>query len=504
MSATDPKPVAPHSMTNGSRRATNPRGPQLIAYADRLGGDLEKLGAVLQHRFDDVFDGVHVLPFFSPFDGADAGFDPKDHASVDPRLGNWNDVMRLAQGRRVMADLIVNHMSAHSEQFQAFVADGDSAASAPMFLTLSSIYPDGATEDELAQIYRPRPGLPFTPMVIGGRRRLVWTTFTPEQVDLDVRSAEFWDYLTFVIDTLLGAGITMIRLDAVGYTGKARGTSCFMTTESAELVERISTYVHAGGGEVLLEIHGHHQLQIDIARTVDYVYDFALPPLLLHALHTGNPEALHSWSQIRPRNAINVLDTHDGIGIIDVGPSNDATLPGLLTEDQLNDLVESIHVNSQGSSRLATGAAASNLDLYQVNCTYFDALGQDPEALLLARLVQLLLPGIPQVYYVGLLAGTNDVDRLQATGVGRDINRPLYSEDALAAAIDKSVVKQQLAAIRWRSGHPAFDGTFSCEHQDSKLHMNWTLEDRQVTAVIDFATRQFTVLTDGQPTTFSE
>lgn len=486
-----------------SGRTFNPRGPQLIAYADRLGGDLPSLSEVLVREFGDVFDGVHVLPFFRPYDGADAGFDPEDHAVVDPRLGDWSDVERLARSRRVMSDLIVNHMSVRSDEFRQFAAEGGTSSKARLFLTMSSIFPQGATEGELARIYRPRPGLPFTPMTIGGQERLVWTTFTADQVDLDVRSQEFWEYLTHVIDTLVAAGVTMLRLDAVGYTGKVAGTDCFMTDESTALVRRISEYAHNLGAEVLLEVHGHHQLQVEIAAEVDYVYDFALPPLVLHALHTGNPAALHRWLQIRPTNAINVLDTHDGIGIVDVGPStSEPAMPGLLNEEQLDQLVEAIHTASGDTSRLATGAAASNLDLYQVNCTYFDALGRDEDALMVARLVQLLMPGIPQIYYVGLLAGANDVTLLRATGVGRDINRAYYDSASLTTAVGRPIVRRQLDAIRWRSAEPAFSGTFDSTLDGTTLHLTWVSTESQVAASIDFATRDYRVTANGHSIEF--
>lgn len=479
----------------------NPRGPQLIAYADRLGGSLAGLAAVMAGRFEDVFDGVHVLPFFRPYDGADAGFDPEDHTQVDPRLGDWADLRALASGRRVMTDVIVNHMSTRSPQFQRFRAEGDASDVAPLFLTLSSIFPDGATEEDLARIYRPRPGLPFTPMTIGGRRRLVWTTFTSEQVDLDVRTPEFWDYLTGIVDTLTANGVSMLRLDAVGYTGKQAGTDCFMTAESSALVERISRYARERGAEVLLEVHGHHELQVEIARTVDHVYDFALPPLLLHALTRGDPAPLARWLAIRPRNAINVLDTHDGIGIVDVGPSDSVPVrPGLLDERQIDALVTAIHANSGGTSLRATGAAASNLDLYQVNCTYYDALGADDDALLVARLVQLFLPGIPQVYYVGLLAGHNDMELLAATGVGRDVNRARFGPAELDAALARPVVRRQLDAIRLRSRHPAFEGDFAFEHDGSTLTLRWRAATGDLALTVDFATRRYELEGAGQST----
>jgi sucrose phosphorylase len=479
-------------------RRTNPTGPQLIAYADRLGGTIAGLEWVLVEAFEDVFDGVHVLPFFTPYDGADAGFDPEDHGAVDPRLGDWSDLRHLADGRRVMADLIVNHMSTSSTQFRDFLARGDDSGFAPLFLTLSAIFPDGATEDDLARIYRPRPGLPFTPMAVGGRKRLIWTTFTAQQVDLDVRTPQFWDYITSVIDALVGGGVSMIRLDAVAYTGKIAGTTCFMTEESARLVERISSYAHDRGADVLLEVHGHHELQVEVARTVDFVYDFALPPLLLHALGQGDAEPLARWLSTRPANSINVLDTHDGIGVVDVGPSDSSpSRPGLLDEQQIDALVAGIHANSEGTSLLATGQAASNLDLYQVNCTYYDALGCDDRALMIARLVQLFLPGIPQVYYVGLLAGRNDVELLRATGVGRDINRARFAPADLEAALAKPVVRHQLAAIRLRSRHPAFDGSCTVLCEGSALRITWRNGPDVLALAVDFGTRALRVTDDG-------
>jgi sucrose phosphorylase len=125
-----------------------------------------------------VFGGVHVLPFFHPIDGSDAGFDPIDHTEVDDRLGDWSDVRALAREVEVMADVIVNHISSHSPQFQDFSTHGSSSRYDGLFLTLDSVFPEGASEKQLLAIYRPRPGLPFTPMQLAdGSRRILWTTF---------------------------------------------------------------------------------------------------------------------------------------------------------------------------------------------------------------------------------------------------------------------------------------------------------------------------------------
>ncbi len=135
---------------------------------------------------------VRLLPFFWPIDGADAGFDPIDHTKVDPRLGSWDDVRALSERTDILADLIVNHISIRSPQFTDFQQRGKASPYLDfMFLTYGRVFPDGATEEKLLSIYRPRPGLPFTKIRLDdGSERLLWTTFTPQQVDIDVRSSQ--------------------------------------------------------------------------------------------------------------------------------------------------------------------------------------------------------------------------------------------------------------------------------------------------------------------------
>ncbi len=468
---------------------------QLIAYADRLGGDLAGLGRVLDEHFAGVFGGVHVLPFFTPFDGADAGFDPVDHTAVDPRLGSWDDIAALGDHRDTVIDVIVNHVSADSAVFRDVMSRGDDSPWAPMFLTMSSVFPDGASEEQLAAVYRPRPGLPFTPYVLGGRRRLVWTTFTPQQVDIDITSAEAWDYLISILDRLRAAGVSMIRMDAVGYAVKTPGTTCFMTPETFAFIDRFTAAARERGLEVLVEVHAYYRRQVEIGERVDRVYDFALPPLVLRAAYTGDHAPLLEWMRIRPANAITVLDTHDGIGIVDVGPDQtEPDRPGLLTPEQLDALVEGIHERTGGESRKATGWAASNLDVYQVNATFYSALGSDDRAYLASRALQFFTPGIPQVYYVGALAGSNDMDLLARSGVGRDINRHHYTAAEIAVEVQRPVVRSLNALARFRNGLDAFDGTSTVRAlPDGGLAISWTGATTTATLSVDLASGATTV-----------
>ena len=462
---------------------------QLITYIDRLsGGGIADLAALLRGPLQGLFSGVHLLPFFHPIDGADAGFDPVDHGQVDPRLGSWQDIRALGEDIGLMADLIANHISRASPQFRDYLAHGKDSAWAGLFLTRDRVFSHGATQAELQAIYRPRPGLPFCEVKLNnGEKVQLWTTFTSGQIDIDVTHPLGKEYLDSILMTFAANGIRMVRLDAVGYTIKQPGSTCFMLPETIDYIAELSSRVRGLGMEVLVEIHAHYSKQIEIARQVDWVYDFALPPLVLHAFFFHTAQTLKQWLKIRPVNALTVLDTHDGIGVIDIGAGLDES-PGLVPTQELDQLVEAIHSNSMDQSRLATGAAASNLDLYQINCTYYDAMERDDLKYLLARALQFFVPGIPQIYYVGLLAGENDMDLLQRTKIGRDINRHHYTPEEVESALQRPVVKSLCALVRLRNAHPAFQGMFRLvESGSDELALRWENEEDFAELMIGFS-----------------
>jgi sucrose phosphorylase len=455
---------------------------QLIAYVDRFsGGGFVELGRLLKGPMSGVIGGAHLLPFFTPIDGADAGFDPIDHTQVDARLGTWNDVQSLSFTVDVVADLIVNHVSSSSPQFLDFSRKGANSQYAGMFLTFDKVFPQGACESDILRIYRPRPTLPFSPVTLqSGEKKILWTTFNPEQVDIDVRHPEAEAYLETILRRFQAAGIKMIRLDAVGYAIKKPQTSCFMIPETFDYIAELTSKAHALGIEVLVEIHSHYLKQIEIARQVDWVYDFALPPLVLHALFRHDSGPLARWLSISPRNAVTVLDTHDGIGVIDVG-ADSSGIPGLLSPPEIDNLVETIHQRSRGQSRQATGAAANNLDLYQVNCTFLDALGGHETDYLIARALQFFAPGIPQVYYVGLLGGINDMELLARTGVGRDINRHYYGASEIETALNSPLGRKQIELMRLRNTHPAFGGEFQVDAPTrNQIRLKWKRQEHWI------------------------
>ena len=463
---------------------------QLITYVDRLAhGGLGDLKQLLRAKLPNVFGGVHLLPFFHPIDGSDAGFDPIDHTLIDPRLGTWAELKNLGLDLELVADLIVNHMSSQSPQFLDWSANGSQSPYAGLFLTFDRVFPAGATQDDLLRIYRPRPGLPFTKTTLAtGEQHFLWTSFTSQQVDIDVSHLEGKKYLSSILAKFAESGVRVIRLDAAGYAIKKAGSSCFMIPETFAFIAELASEARALGIETLVEIHSHYLQQIEIAKRVDRVYDFALPPLVLHALFTGTARHLCEWLTISPRNAVTVLDTHDGIGVIDAGADSEGR-PGLLPPAEIDKLVETIHERSKGQSRQATGAAASNLDLYQVNCTYYDALGGRDLEYLIARAIQFFAPGVPQVYYTGLLCGRNDMDLLIRTKNGRDINRHFYEDAEIDEALRRPVVQELIELIEFRNTHAAFQGVFSIHSPaPHKLVLTWRRNDDFAQLEVDFAT----------------
>ena len=301
------------------------------------------------------------------------------------------------------------------------------------------------------------------------------------------------DYLEGILDIYKDSGITMIRLDAAGYAIKKAGTSCFMIPETYAFIDALTQKAQQRGIKVLVEIHSYYKTQIEIAKKVNYVYDFALPVLVLDCLFNKNTSNLKNWLSVAPRNVITVLDTHDGIGIVDVGSENGN--PGLIADETLDDIVETIHKNSEGRSRKATGAAASNLDLYQVNCTYFEALGKDESAYLMARAIQFFVPGVPQVYYVGLFGDDNDMELLQKSNVGRDINRHYYTLEEINQKLETTLVQQLSVLMKLRNTHAAFNGAFTLATTAShQLNINWSNEQATITLNIDLKANTLTIV----------
>ena len=431
-------------------------GSSILVYAERVGGKLGEIEKLLKGALKD-FEGIHVLPFFHPYDGDDAGFDPIDHKIVDPRLGDWTDFKRISETHELTADLIVNHSSYLSPEFLDWQEKGDKSEYNGLFLTFDVVFPNGGTEDGITSFYRPRPGLPFTAYEVDGRRRLVWTTFMPSQVDIDIKHPAGQKYLRNVLEALKSGGVKVVRLDAVGYAVKTPGTDSFMTPETLKFVEEITELIHSYDMRVLVEVHAHYTQQLDIAPLVDLIYDFQTAPLLLHSFFTGTVDKLDLWFSKRPTNCLNVLDTHDGYGVIDAGPINGR--PGLITQDDMAFIFQKAEENTHGHSAIASVVPQWFTLPHQINATLPNILANDT-AYVISRAVQFFLPGEPQVYYVGLFNGMDDRELFEKSQQGRDVNRHNYTVAEIETSLKQPVTRAIIALARLRK-HNAFNGEFS-------------------------------------------
>ena len=459
-------------------------GASILVYAERVGGNLGEIERLLKGPLKD-FSGVHVLPFFHPYDGDDAGFDPIDHTMVDPRLGVWADFNRISDTHELTADLIVNHASYLSPEFVDWQQKGDESEFAGMFLTFDVVFPNGANEDQITSFYRPRPGFPFTAYNIAGKRRLVWTTFMPSQVDIDIKHPAGEAYLDRILVALKSGGVKVVRLDAVGYAVKTPGTDSFMTPETLAFVEEITEKIHSYDMRVLVEVHAHYTQQLEIAPLVDLIYDFQTAPLLLHSFFTGTVDRLDKWFSIRPSNCLNVLDTHDGYGVIDGGPIGGRE--GLITQQEMAHIFKRAEENTGGHSEIASVIPQWFELPHQINATLPNILADDM-AYVISRAVQFMLPGEPQVYYVGLFNGMDDRQLFERTEQGRDVNRHNYTPAEIEAALKTPVTQAIIALARLRR-HECYEGDFSWQVTGaSSLRMSWTM-GATASIVFDFDTR---------------
>jgi glycosidase len=410
----------------------------LITYGDTLqkSGEapLQTLHRFLNRRLKGIIDTVHILPFY-PY-SSDDGFSVLDYAAVDPKLGNWDDVVALSADFRLMFDAVINHMSAQSEWFHRFLA-GDPDYQG-LFLTESP-------QTDLSGVTRPRTSPLLTLFVRNdGQTVCVWTTFSADQVDLDYRDPHTLLRILRVLLFYLEKGAQVIRLDAIAYLWKEVGTSCIHLPQTHAVVQLIRVVLDSVAPHVILitETNVPHTENIsyfgDGLNEAQLVYNFTLPPLLLHTLLSGNASKLCEWINALPalkeRTAFfNFTASHDGIGIRPV--------EGILSAQETQRLIEAVEQRGGRVSYKANPDGTSSP--YELNIAYVDAVVPPdlPEALrvscfILSQAIMLTLAGVPAVYIHSLLGSRNNVEGMLATGHNRTINRAKLHEAEIDRQLD--------------------------------------------------------------------
>jgi sucrose phosphorylase len=444
-----------------------------ITYGDSIQesgvAPLRTLNDFLKQHLAGAIDTVHILPFF-PY-SSDDGFSVIDYREVRPELGTWDDVSRIAEDYGLMVDLVINHCSRNGLWFVSYLVDQ------PPY---NEFFLEAEPQPGLALVTRPRSSPLLTEVRTLRGVRHVWTTFSSYQVDLDFRNPAV---LLEMIDILLGyvaAGARIVRLDAVAFLWKEIGTTCLHLPQTHEMVKLLRDVVSVMEPRclVLTETNvpnAENRSYFGDGDEAQIIYQFSLPPLLLHALHTGRTEYLQAWAQDLEANPppagctyLNFTASHDGVGL--------RPLEGLLPAAQLDTLLDGMRARGGyvSSRRRSDGSEAP----YELNISYFDAfrdphVAHDPwhiPCFLVSQIVALSMQGIPALYVHALTATLNDHLSVELLGRTRAINRRKWDRRELEARLaDRSsetarVFHELVRVLRLRRAHPAF-------HPDGPQHL---------------------------------
>ncbi len=447
---------------------------QLITYPDSLGRNLDELNTLLNGSFSGLFGGgVHILPPF-PSSG-DRGFAPITYFDIDRRFGSWKEVGEIGSTHDVVLDLMVNHISRQSEYFQDFMARGDDSKYKDLFITMDKVWEDGVpVQEDIDRIFLRRE-LPYSEYETQSHGKVkLWTTFgktnPSEQIDVDIHSETAKTLFRDILSNFSRNGVKIVRLDAVGYVIKKPGTSCFFVEpEIYEFLDWITGVADEYGLSLLPEVHSHYSIQYKLAARGYWIYDFILPYRILEAILLKRADMLGAYLRERPQKQFTTLDCHDGLPVIP--DMND--LVDVASAKHICDICE-----ERGSNFSRVYSEAHRLeggfDVHQIRGTIYSMLGENDDDHVIARAIQLFTPGIPQVYYVGLLAGVNRYERAKELGDGREINRHNYTLDEVYAETQREVVRRLFRVLRFRNTHSSFDGAFTLEKaSEGELVMRW-------------------------------
>jgi glycosidase len=448
---------------DGATSGWSERDVALITYGDMVHAEgqppLATLGGFLRHRLADRVRMLHVLPFF-PY-SSDDGFSVKDYRVVDPALGSWADISMLAQDYRLMADLVINHVSRQSEWVREYVN-----GVAPY----RDYFVEVAEGTDLSAVVRPRPHPLLTAISTRSGQRWLWATFSADQLDLNFANP---DVLFDLIDVLMGyiaRGVQVIRLDAIAFLWKEVGTSCLHLTQTHEVVKLLRDWLELVAPHVwlLTETNVPHEENISYFGAGDeahMVYQFSLPPLLAHGLLTGSAATLTRWAASLPAlpegcTFFNFTASHDGVGV--------RPLQGLVDDAALQQLVE--HVRRVGGAVSMRSQPDGSESPYELNVTYFDVFADLSGAVsegqvarfLSSQAIMLALQGVPAVYFNSLFGARNHVAGMEASGQARRINRQKWELGELEALLNDParhhgrVLAAYLHLLDVRRRQPAF------------------------------------------------
>ena len=560
-----------------------PKGVMFNAYPDSIGHNLADIVRMLKMpEFNDVFSLFYILPTIFHSD-LDRGFSIIDY-DLNEELVSHTDLDDLHKLNIAFTfDLVLNHLSVGSPQFQDLLKQGDKSKYKNFFIDWNEFWrsngemgPDGCVipnPECLDKLFMRKPGLPVLKVRFpDGSDRPYWNTFYQEinyqtinaeelrrssgtkilsaenaasiaaivnaaliakrdineidlaefsdlkdevlfvvkknrqylgQMDLNAQEQKVWDFYDETLSKLSDNGAKLIRLDALAYLHKKPGqTNFFNKPGTWDYLQRLKKIADKYNLTLLPEIHSEYGtgLHAEVADKGFPVYDFFFPGLVIDAIDRGTNRHLLRWiNEIREKKitTINMLGCHDGIPVLDLKGKNNTTglTEGLLSDKEIDAVVDRI-MNRGGRVKNLYGPDGKRIAYYQVNATFFSALGEDERKLRLARAIQMFMPGIPQVWYLDLFAGKNDYIAADKGGTGghKEINRTTLTNSDIEQGLKQTIVRDQLNLMRLRNTSPAFNGEMMVNSTDeNKLHISWKYQTSVVTLKANLRDYNFSI-----------
>ncbi|MFD0989314.1 sucrose phosphorylase [Mariniflexile jejuense] len=480
-----------------------PNGVMLNAYPDSIGNNLSDIVKMLEMpEFKDVFSLFYVLPTFFNSD-LDRGFSIIDY-NLNKELVSTEDLKALeALNIQLKFDIVLNHLSVASPQFKDLLKHGNQSKYKDFFINWNEFWQGHGTmgvdgvvipkEEFLNKLFMRKSGLPILKVPFpDGTKKPYWNTFYQKvnednsflgQMDINANSPLVWDFYAETLQKVSGFGGKILRLDAFAYLHKEIGQSNFFNKPGTwEYLERIKQIAQKNDLTLLPEIHSEYGLHLhdEVASQGYYIYDFFLPGLTIHTIEKANSKVLLTWAKEiinKGYKTVNMLGCHDGIPVLDLkGKEVDGVYnKGLLEDAEIEDIMNKI-MERGGRVKNLYDPSGNKISYYQVNATFFSALGEDEQKLLLARAIQIFMPGIPQVWYLDIFAGKNDYEAGDKGGSAghKEINRTTLTLKDVEEGLKKDIVKIQLELIRLRNTSKAFLGNIVINHTaDDLIDIEW-------------------------------
>jgi sucrose phosphorylase len=418
----------------------------VICYGDSVYSEKKKSIRVFQSFFQkklkNYFNTIHFLPFYPS--SSDSGFAVKDHYKVDNKLGNWLDIKSISKSTNVMADMVINHSSARGLWFKNFLKKKEPGKD--YFLTVDNKF-------DTSKVIRPRDHTLLKKIKIFNQSDYLWRTFSPDQIDLNFRNPSVLIQFIKIMIHLINNGVTIFRLDAIAYLWKENGTKCINLKQTHEIIKLLRNIIN------LLNIQTTIITETNLPENenlsyfgkndeANWIYNFSLPPLLIHAFLFENSSYLNKWSKNLPNTKndncyLNFIASHDGIGI--------RPTEGLLNKKTLNNFLNRLKKNgSKFSYRKVQNKAKK---VYEANITVFDALKKSDydikgkfylERYISCHAIMISFEGIPAIYFNSIFGTSNDEAKYIITGNNRDVNRYRWNFKNITNKLKNNKSKQNI------------------------------------------------------------